>query len=124
MVPESSPSVASDDMEGLFSSASPAAPDVSLQRQPSTDLLQSLLPELFTWTDSLQSLQSLDFLSNLASPASTLSEDLSLLQSDPPEHAAGEIGSSTIQVTADICEISWETGGCRASSARWQLTGA
>ena len=65
-------------------------PEGSLQRQHSSELLQSSLPELFSWADSLHALQTSETLSALQSPASGFSEDSSLPQSAKAQQSAGE----------------------------------
>lgn len=80
-------SLVSDDLEALHSFPALSMPGGSLQRQESSGLLQSLLPELFSWADSLSALQTSE---SLASPASILSEDSSLLLHTRGEHGFGE----------------------------------
>ena len=85
--PEPLSSSLSDDLAALYSSPTPSAPGGSLQRQESDELLPSLLPELFSWADSLSALQTSE---SLASPSSLLSEDSSLLPHTRGEHGIGE----------------------------------
>ena len=77
----------SNDLEALYSSPALSLPGGSLQRQESNKLLQSLLPELFSWADSLSALQTSE---SLSSPASILSEDSALLPHTRGEHVVGE----------------------------------
>ena len=77
----------SDDLAALYSSPEVSVPRGSLQRQESDELLQSLLPELFSWADSLSTLQTSE---SLASPSSLLSEDSPLLPHTRGEHGIGE----------------------------------
>lgn len=65
-------------------------PEGSLHRQHSSELLQSSLPELFSWADSLHALQTSETLSALSTPASGFSEESTLLQSAMTQQAAGE----------------------------------
>lgn len=99
MTPEPSPSMLSDGLETMYDSPSLSVPEEGLQRQNSNELLQSLLPELCTWADSLSSLPTSE---GHSSPASGLSEDSASLPHVAAEHAAG--GCSSID--AHLCVAS------------------
>ena len=87
MTPTPSSWAVSDDLDALYSSPALSVPGGSLQRQESNELLQSLLPELFSWADSLSALPTSE---SLSSPASILSEDSALLPHTRGEHIVGE----------------------------------
>ncbi len=78
VTPQPSPSVHSGPLPHY---PVPTMPEGSLQHQHSSELLQSSLPELFSWANTLHALQTSETLSALSSPASCFSDDPSLLQS-------------------------------------------
>ena len=54
---DSPPSPAFTDLDSLYTSPSLSTPEFGLEHQHSGALLQSLLPELYAWADSLQAVQ-------------------------------------------------------------------
>ena len=87
MTPEPLSFTASEELEALYHSPSLSVQREGLQRQESHELLQSLLPELFSWVDSLSAQPASE---HLSSPASILSENSSWLPHTTGDHI-GEI---------------------------------
>ena len=81
-----------DDLDSLYTSASLSTPESGLQHQHSGALLQSLLPELCAWADSLQAVQFLETATGASSTASGASSDDAAL----PIHQDGQCATGEL----------------------------
>ena len=83
---DSPPSPLLNDLDSLYTSPSLSTPESSLQHQHSGALLQSLLPELYAWADSLQAVQFPETATGPSNTASGASSDDAAL----PTHQRGQ----------------------------------
>ena len=75
-----------NDLDSQYTSASLSTPESGMEHQHSGALLQSLLPELYAWADSLQAVQSPETATGPSDTASGASSDDAAL----PTHQSGQ----------------------------------
>ncbi|CAK0755202.1 hypothetical protein CVIRNUC_002356 [Coccomyxa viridis] len=98
---DSPPSPAFTDLDSLYTSPSLSTPEFGLEHQHSGALLQSLLPELYAWADSLQAVQFPETATGPCDTASGASSGDAAL----PAHQSGQ------DVTGVACLSSSELSG-------------
>ena len=82
---DSPPSTVFTELDSLYTSASVSPPESGLEHQHSGALLQSLLPELYAWADSLQAVHFPETVTGPSDTASGASSDDAAL----PAHQSG-----------------------------------